>query len=136
MQRRILTIAVCVGVILALAVGATLWPAATFAQKPTESTAIEKPATSKEDHPTKAKTELDRLLAEDPERAAEEFVNRTSAEARDAVEKLSKEAEELRARLQKVKAALGRLQTVLHALETPEEPAYQPTPMPVFRSGN
>ena len=134
MRTRLLTIGVLVGVMLTLCVWAMLWPTPSFAQKATGST-VEEPQSASPQQPETAQTELRRLLADDPQRAADEFANRTSKEAREAVEILSKEAEELRARLQKVNGALRRLQTVLRALETLEEPpTYTPAvPMPVGR---
>ncbi len=53
----------------------------------------------------------------DPERSAEEFVERTRKEASDAVDALTKERAELRARLAKVEAGLTRYKATLEALK-------------------
>jgi hypothetical protein len=53
----------------------------------------------------------------DPEAAAFGFVERTTKEADDAIKALAKEAETLRARLQKVEAGLTRWQAVKTSLE-------------------
>jgi hypothetical protein len=52
----------------------------------------------------------------DPEGAAKAFVDRSQKEADEAVTALSKEAESLRARLQKVEAGLARWQAVKESL--------------------
>ncbi|MBI5758334.1 MAG: hypothetical protein HZA46_07445 [Planctomycetales bacterium] len=70
-------------------------------------------------------SKLQRLLADDPERAAEEFVKQTSSDAKQAIEQLRKDAESLRVRLKKTEAALNRLQVIVQAfeersLQTPE----------------
>ena len=136
MKRTILAVVSGLALILVLSAATTLWPVSSFAQKPTDSSTAEKlPVRSQE--PAQKPSELKQLLSDDPERAAEEFVNKTANEAREAVEILSNEAEELRIRLQKVKAALRRLQSVQRALETPEE--YEPVPMPTpgpYQVGN
>jgi hypothetical protein len=119
--------------ILVLSAATTLWPVSSFAQKPTDSSTVDELPVRSQQPPPKT-SELKQLLSDDPERAAEEFVNKTANEAKEAVEILSKEAEELRVRLQKVKAALRRLQSVQRALETPED--YEPMPMPArYSSG-
>jgi hypothetical protein len=82
---------------------------------------------------------LQRLLANDPERAAEEFVKQTSSDAKQAIEQLRKDAESLRVRLKKTEAALNRLQVIVRAfdersLQTPEgnlEPTPQIGPEPI-----
>jgi hypothetical protein len=62
-------------------------------------------------------SKLQRLLADDPERAAEEFVKQTSSDAKQAIEQLRKDAETLRVRLKKTEAALNRLQVIVQAFE-------------------
>jgi hypothetical protein len=54
---------------------------------------------------------------DDPEKAAQEFVDRTRQEAGTAIKSLSAEAEALRARLKKVEAGLKRWQTLQAALD-------------------
>jgi hypothetical protein len=54
----------------------------------------------------------------DPEAAAASFVERSTKEADDAIKTLSKEAEALRARLEKVETGLARWQAVKNALES------------------
>ena len=65
--------------------------------------------------------------------AVEAFVQRNRKEADEAIKALTKEQDSLRARLQKVEAALGRWNAVAGALErsqTPQAgtPNLQPTP--------
>jgi hypothetical protein len=55
--------------------------------------------------------------ADDPMQIVEKFVERNRKEAEESIEKLSKEADALRARLQKVEAALERWKAVQSALE-------------------
>ena len=55
---------------------------------------------------------------DDPEGSARSFVEKSQKEADDAIKALSKEAETLRARLQKVEAGLARWQAVKGALES------------------
>ena len=64
----------------------------------------------------------------DPEGAAKAFVEKSQKEADEAINALSKEAETLRARLQKVEAGLARWQAVKESLEA------RPTP-PIGRRG-
>lgn len=136
MKRTILAIVSGLTLILVLSAATTLWPVSSFAQKPTDSSTTEKQPVPSQEPPPKP-SELKQVLSDDPERAAEEFVNKTANEAREAVEILSQEAEELRIRLPKVKAALRRRQSLQRALETPEE--YAPVPMQPpgrYRAGN
>jgi hypothetical protein len=55
----------------------------------------------------------------DPEALAGQYVEKARQDARNAVEKLTKEAETLKARLQKVDAALVRWRGLLTALDAP-----------------
>jgi hypothetical protein len=55
---------------------------------------------------------------DDPEKGANDFVEKTRKEAAFAVESLRKEAESLRKRLQKVEAALQRWENLLEALQS------------------
>lgn len=57
------------------------------------------------------------LAADDPEKAAQDFAERTRKEADTAIKSLSAEAETLRARLRKVEAGLQRWQALQAALD-------------------
>jgi hypothetical protein len=58
----------------------------------------------------------------DPESLAGRYVEKTKQEAKNAVERLTKEAETLKARLKKVDAALVRWRGLLNALDAPGAP--------------
>ena len=110
MRTRILLPGVLVGLVLAVIVGE-----ATFAQR------------QKDFPPDAVKSEF---LGEDPLAAAEQFVEKTSKEVREAVDVLANEAESLRNRLQKIEAAHRRLQSVLRALDAQAEEHDRLIPMP------
>jgi hypothetical protein len=63
---------------------------------------------------------------EDPMQAVEAFVQRNRKEADEAIKALTQERDSLRARLQKVEAALGRWKAVAGALEQSQATAAQP----------
>lgn len=54
---------------------------------------------------------------EDPDKAAEAFMNQTRAQADGQIKALTTEAEQLRARLKKVESAIGRWQSLRAALD-------------------
>ena len=80
------------------------------------------------------------VTTDDPMQAVEAFVQRNRKEADEAIKTLTQERDSLRARLQKVEAALGRWKAVAGALERsqtevvestepqPDTPNLQPTP--------
>jgi hypothetical protein len=63
---------------------------------------------------------------DDPMQAVEAFVQRNRKEADEAIKTLTQERDSLRARLQKVEAALGRWKAVAGALEQSQATAAQP----------
>jgi hypothetical protein len=72
----------------------------------------------------------------DPMMAVDAFLTRNRKEADDSIQALTKEAEALRARLQKVEAALARWHHVSEALEQKAEPGRRmelPAPSPRAR---
>lgn len=70
-------------------------------------------------------------VADDPVGTVESFLQRNRKEADDSIKSLTQEAEMLRARLQKVEAALGRWQAIAGALnQEPKKPSEaDPTPV-------
>jgi hypothetical protein len=70
--------------------------------------------------------------ADDPMQAVEAFVERSRKEADDSIKALTREAETLRARLQKVEAALERWKGVAEGLkQEPRRAAVELPPQPV-----
>lgn len=67
-----------------------------------------------------------RLMTDDPEGSAAEFLDRSRREAGEAVRALSAEAETLRAKLAKTEAGLKRWQNVLEALNGQIRPGNEP----------
>jgi hypothetical protein len=63
--------------------------------------------------------------ADDPERAATDYIAKTRREAEAAVKSLKDEATALRDRLKKVESALNRWETLLSALDLEARPAQQ-----------
>ena len=134
MRTRTFTLWAVLGIALSVGLGVLLLPIASFAQRPAEASLVQ--PTNETVQPGSQKsspTDLQALLSDDAEQAAEEVVKRTSKDASDAVAALNKEAESLRARLQKVEAAIGRLDGVLQALEAqqPQPTPFGSVPMPV-----
>ena len=65
----------------------------------------------------------------DPEGAAQQYVEKTRAEAKAAAESLRNEANTLRERLKRVEAALNRWESLLSALDLNHGPATPPGPI-------
>jgi hypothetical protein len=76
----------------------------------------ELPAEPKRDTPAPSPASAAHDALTDPEAAAKAFVERSQKEADGAIQALGKEAEALRARLQKVEAGLARWESVKEAL--------------------
>ena len=72
-------------------------------------------------------------IAEDPMAEVDSFLDRNRKEADEAIKSLSAEAETLKARLQKVEAALARWQAVAGALNEGNPSLVEPTPGPAGR---
>lgn len=94
----------------------------TSASTPLQS--LQKVSAEAEDAPARATRLTDiaeepgptRVTANDPAELVSEFVDRSRKEAERSIAALTKEAEELRARLKKVEAALDRWQSISRAL--------------------
>jgi hypothetical protein len=129
-----------VGTLVVLSVPALTGRVVTLAQKP-ERMPIgpsEQPSSKSPPSPNGWRSAGDPLVKtakgpveptiDDPMGAVESFLQRNQKEADDSIKALTQEAEALRARLQKVEAALGRWKGVAQALEQQAKSGVNSTP--------
>ena len=141
MRTRVLPVCVLLGVALAAFLGG-----ATFGQRPTDLSSpdaeneprrldvatvptIAPPQAS----PAPTSKGVQGLLGDDPLAAAEQYLEKTSQELSEAVNVLGKEAEALRARLERVEGAHRRLKGALDSLPPFHPVGLVPMPVPLER---